>query len=94
MPTDQFGVDGAVALITGASSGIGRTVAERFAADGARVAVCSRSADRVEPVAEGIREDGGEAVAVEYDAPWVEAVEGAAEAVAHVEDAVAGDIED
>jgi NAD(P)-dependent dehydrogenase (short-subunit alcohol dehydrogenase family) len=67
MSTEQFAVDDEVAVVTGASSGIGRTVAERFAAGGARVAVCSRAADRIEPVAEGIVEEGGDAVAVECD---------------------------
>ena len=65
MSTDQFSVDGRNAIVTGASQGIGRTVAERLAADGANVAICSRSQDRVDPVAEGIREDGGTALAVE-----------------------------
>ena len=67
MPAGQFSVEGQRAAVTGASSGIGRAVAERFAEDGAAVAVCSRSADNIEPVAAGIRESGGEALAVECD---------------------------
>ena len=57
MPTDQFSVAGRNAIVTGASQGIGRTIAERLAADGASVAICSRAQERVDPVAEGIREE-------------------------------------
>lgn len=75
MSTARFSVSGRPTIVTGASSGIGRTVAEAFAADGAPVTVCSRSAEHVEPVAEGIRAAGGEALAVECDVREREAVE-------------------
>ncbi|QLD91102.1 SDR family oxidoreductase [Natronomonas salina] len=80
MPTDQFSVDGRNAIVTGASQGIGRTIAERLAADGANVAICSRSQDRVDPVAEGIREDGGTALAVECNVREPDEVEAFVEA--------------
>ncbi|MFT4883816.1 MAG: 3-oxoacyl-[acyl-carrier protein] reductase [Natronomonas sp.] len=75
MPTSQFSVEGRNAIVTGASQGIGRTIAERLAADGANVAICSRAQERVDPVAEGIREDGGTALAVECDVRDAEAVQ-------------------
>ena len=67
---------GGTAVVTGASSGIGRATAERFAADGANVAICSRDLEHVEPVAEAITDsDGGDAIAVECDVTDREAVE-------------------
>ena len=75
MTAERFSVAGRPTLVTGASSGIGRAVAEQFAADGAPVAVCSRTREHIEPVAEGIREAGGEAVAVECDVREREAVD-------------------
>ena len=80
MSTDQFSVDGRNAIVTGASQGIGRTIAERFAADGANVAICSRAEERVAPVAEGIRADGGTALAVECDVRDTDAVDAFVEA--------------
>jgi NADP-dependent 3-hydroxy acid dehydrogenase YdfG len=44
-------LDGAIAVVTGASSGIGRAIAHALHQCGARVVVSSRSADRVQPVA-------------------------------------------
>jgi 3-oxoacyl-[acyl-carrier protein] reductase len=76
---DRFAVTG-TAIVTGASSGIGRAIAERFAADGADVVVCSRDQDNVDPVAAGIREDGGEALAVECDVTDRDAVDALVEA--------------
>ncbi len=65
----QFSVDlsGKCALVTGASSGLGRHFAEVLAAAGAKVAVAARRAERVASVAEAIGARGGTAVPVELD---------------------------
>jgi 3-oxoacyl-[acyl-carrier protein] reductase len=76
-PTERFSVADRTALVTGASSGIGQTIAEQFAADGADVVICSREQDNVDPVAAGIvkSERPGDALAVECDVTDREAVE-------------------
>jgi NAD(P)-dependent dehydrogenase (short-subunit alcohol dehydrogenase family) len=61
---DLFDLSGKVALVTGASKGIGRAIVERMAQFGAKVVVSSRKADACEQVAEGIRANGGDAIAV------------------------------
>ncbi len=51
---------GRVALVTGASSGIGEATAREFAKEWARVALFARREDRLEAVADGIRREGGQ----------------------------------
>jgi len=82
MSTDQFSVDGDVAIVTGSSSGIGQVIAEQFADDGVDVVVCSREMENVEPVAEGINdsERPGTAHPVECDVTERDAVEAMVEA--------------
>jgi len=65
-------LDGKVALITGASKGIGRVMSRLFAKEGAAVVCAARSRDLVEETAALIKGDGGRTLAVTGDA----AVEG------------------
>jgi NADP-dependent 3-hydroxy acid dehydrogenase YdfG len=60
-------LDQTVALVTGASSGIGRATARRLAAEGAAVAIAARRQDRLEELAGEIRASGGRALPIEAD---------------------------
>ena len=62
-----FGLDGKVALVTGASSGLGDRFARTLALAGARVLVCARREDRLRALVEDIARDGGKAAAVRLD---------------------------
>jgi NADP-dependent 3-hydroxy acid dehydrogenase YdfG len=58
---------GTVALVSGASSGIGRAAARRLAASGAAVALVARRVERLEELATELRAGGGTAVAIAAD---------------------------
>ncbi len=61
---DRFRLDGRVAVVTGASKGIGASIAHALADVGARVVVSSRKQEAVDDVAHAIAAAGGEAIAV------------------------------
>jgi len=64
-----------VALVTGASSGIGRATAKLFAEKGAKVVVAARRLDELESLVSEIQSQGGEATAIQTDICKVAEVE-------------------
>jgi 3-oxoacyl-[acyl-carrier protein] reductase len=80
-------LEGKRALVTGASSGIGREVANRFAREGARVAVGGRDLERTRRTVDEIRTVGGTAVEALGD---VSQVDGAKAVVAAAVDGLGG----
>jgi NADP-dependent 3-hydroxy acid dehydrogenase YdfG len=60
-------LDGRVAVVTGASSGIGEATAATLAREGASVALAARRRDRLEDLAKRISDEGGRAAVFEVD---------------------------
>ncbi|GAA1987677.1 SDR family oxidoreductase [Kitasatospora viridis] len=79
--TPALPLTGRVAVVTGASSGLGEATAEKLAALGAQVALLARRADRLDELAARIRKDGGTALAIAVDVTDVAAVRAAADRV-------------
>jgi 3-oxoacyl-[acyl-carrier protein] reductase len=64
---EMFSLTGRVALVTGASSGLGMQFAKALADNGAVVALVARRADRLKALKDEIKGKGGKAVAIEAD---------------------------
>src|SRR5262249_50704411 len=76
------GIDGRVAIVTGAGGGIGEAYAKGLAAQGARVVVAEIVKDNGERVAEEIRKTGADAIAIEVDVASPESTQSLAERTA------------
>ena len=78
------GIDGKVAIVTGAGGGIGEAYAKGLAAQGARVVIAEIQMENGERVAEEIRKAGADAIAVEVDVGSPESTLALAERTAQV----------
>src|SRR5882757_659613 len=64
----DLGIAGKIAVVTGASKGIGRAIAEVLAREGARVVIAARNQIALDTAAQSIRAAGGEVEPITYDA--------------------------
>jgi len=71
----DLGLKGKVAVVTGASRGIGRSIALGLAAEGCRLGICARGAERLEQTADEVRACGAEVLALPVDATDTSALE-------------------
>src|SRR5262245_60011687 len=67
MSRPDFSLSGKVAVVTGASSGMGEEIAKQFAASGAKVVLGGRHEPRLQAVATAIRDEGGECHTINVD---------------------------
>ena len=85
-PAQQlFDITGEVALVTGASSGIGEAGAELFARNGAEVIIVARREDLLQEVADRITANGGTATAVPCDLSDLDAVDDLVDTVGDID---------
>lgn len=82
--TQKKTLAGKVAIVTGASRGIGKTIAEELALHGAKVVInYSSSPEKAAQAVAGIRQQGGEAIAVQADISQVAQVQNLFQATLH-----------
>ncbi len=63
----ELGLNGKVAIVTGATQGIGRATVERLVAEGARVAFCARNRERLDAFERALRDRGADVLAIAAD---------------------------
>ena len=81
MADDTYNLAGKVALVTGASSGLGRQAALALAGAGAKVAVSARRVDRLDALVAEIANAGGQAMAFDLDVRDIATIDGVVGAV-------------
>ncbi|MGH7986877.1 MAG: SDR family NAD(P)-dependent oxidoreductase [Candidatus Binataceae bacterium] len=72
----ELGLEGKVAMITGASRGLGRAMAAALAAEGMRLSICARGAEALETAAAELKRDGAQVTAAALDICEAEHVQG------------------